>query len=175
MLTSDQKGNIAELAIAASAIEHGIDVYRPIGEGSRYDMIFVVDSALLRVQCKWAPIYRGVIILRCYSSRRNRDGFLRRKYEVGEIDGYAAYCPDNGRCYFLPFSVFGSRTQVSLRLGPCHNKQRAGVHWAADFEFAATLPLPGAVAQLGERDAGSVEVTGSSPVGSTVSRQSKMP
>jgi hypothetical protein len=33
MLTTDQKGNVAELAIARAAIELGVDVYRPAGEG----------------------------------------------------------------------------------------------------------------------------------------------
>src|SRR5438045_6297644 len=119
MLTTDQKGNIAELAIAAAAIKLGVDVYRPVGEGGRYDLVFGVGESLWRVQCKWAPIYRGVIALRCYSSRRNADGLLRRKYVAGEVDAFAAYCPDNDGCYFVPFAMFGARTQVSLRLGPC--------------------------------------------------------
>jgi hypothetical protein len=55
MLSSDQKGNIAELAIAARAIELGVDVYRPFGEGGRFDMIFALGDSLLRIQCKWAP------------------------------------------------------------------------------------------------------------------------
>jgi hypothetical protein len=139
MLTTDQKGNVAELAIARAAIELGVDVYRPVGEGTRYDMIFEAGQTLWRVQCKWTPIYRDVIGLRCYSSRRNRHGLLRRMYVAGEVDAYAAYCPDNDLCYFVPFAAFGSRTQVSLRLGPCRNNQRAGVNWASDYEFAATL------------------------------------
>ena len=40
------------------------------------------------------------------------------------------------------------------------------VNWAEEYEFAATLGVPGAVAQLGERERGTLEVTGSSPVGS---------
>jgi hypothetical protein len=73
MLTTDQKGNIAELAIAGAAIALGIDVYRPVGEGGRYDMIFELGERLWRVQAKWAPHYRDVIVVRCYSTRRNRD------------------------------------------------------------------------------------------------------
>ena len=151
MLTTDQKGNIAELAIARAAIERGVDVYRPVGEGTRYDMIFEVGRRLWRVQCKWAPIFRNVICLRCYSSRRNRHGLVRRVYALGELDAFAAYCPDNCRCYFVPFAAFGMRTQVSLRLDPCENNQRTGINWAEDYEFAATLGLSGAIAQLGER------------------------
>jgi hypothetical protein len=167
MLTSDQKGAIAEPAIARAAVELGVDVYRPVGEGNRYDMIFEVDRALWRVQCKWTPIYRDVIVLRCYSSRRNRNGLLRRIYLADEVDAYAAFCPDNDRSYFVPFASFGMRTQVSLRVDACRNNQQNGVNWASDYEFAATLVPQGAVAQLGERQSGRLEATGSSPVGST--------
>src|SRR5207253_1446221 len=96
MFTTDQKGNIAEAAIVAAAVKLGIDVYRPVGEGGRYDMIFEVDERLLRVQCKWAPRHGDVVVLRCYSSRRNRDGLLRRKYVAGEFDAFAAYCLQRG-------------------------------------------------------------------------------
>jgi hypothetical protein len=49
---------------------------------------------------------------------------------------------------------------------PTRNNQRRGVHWARDYEFAARIQSFGAVAQLGERLAGSQKATGSSPVGS---------
>lgn len=139
MLTSDQKGAIAESAITHAAVKLGINVYRPVVEGGRYDMILEVGSRLIRVQCKWAPRQGDVVVLRCYSARRNRDGLLRRVYVDGEIDAFAAYCEEIDRCYFLPFELFLGRTQVSLRLGPCKNNQNLGVNWASNFEFAATL------------------------------------
>ena len=69
----------------------------------------------------------------------------------GEVDAFAAYCPDNDRCYFIPFGACVGRTQVVLRLARSKNNQRLGVNWANDFEFAAKLATFGAVAQLGER------------------------
>ena len=155
MLTTDRKGNIAEGAITLAALRLGVDVYRPVGEGGRYDLILESHGQLLRVQCKWAPLHGTVIVLRCYSTRRNRHGLQRRKYAVGEIDAFAAYCPDNDRCYFLRYDVFAGRSQVLLRLAPTRNNQQSAVNWAKDYEFAATLGAPGAVAQLGERAAGS--------------------
>jgi hypothetical protein len=139
MLTTDQQGNIAELAVAAEAAKLGVDIYRPIGGGGRYDMIFDVVARLLRIQCKWAPRQGDVIVLRCYSCRRNRDGLQRRKYVDGEIDAFVAYCPETGSCYFLPFELFSGRSQVLLRLGPCKNNQSLGVNWAKDYELAAKL------------------------------------
>ena len=51
MLSTDQKGNIAEAAIALAAAKLGVVVYRPLGEGGRCDMIFEIGDDLLRVQC----------------------------------------------------------------------------------------------------------------------------
>jgi hypothetical protein len=168
MFTTDQKGAIAETAIAHAATQLGIDVYRPVGEGGRYDMILDLDKPT-RVQCKWAPLHGEVVVVRCYSTRRTRAGLLRRVYEEGEIDALAAYCPELDRCFYLPFEEFGRRTQIQLRLGPTRNNQRLRLNWAKDFDFAAKLQRLGAVAQLGERVHGMHEVTGSSPVGSTSS------
>ena len=70
------------------------------------------------------------------------------------------------RCFLLPMSEFGARTHVQLRLAPSRNHQRAGLNRADDYDFAVTLKTFGAVAQLGERRAGSAKVRGSSPLGS---------
>jgi hypothetical protein len=167
MMTTDQKGNIAEAAIQLAATKLCIDVYRPVAEGGRYDLILDINNRLWRVQCKWAPREGEVVTVRCYSSRRVRDGFLKRRYEPGEVDAFAAYCSELDRCYFIPYELFQRRTNISLRLGPTHNNQARGVNWAKDFEFDAKLSNVGAVAQLGERQHGMLEATGSSPVGST--------
>jgi hypothetical protein len=166
VLTTDQKGAIAELEIARQAAELGIGVWAAYTI-ERYDLIFDLRPELVRVQCKWSTQYGDVIRVLCYSNRRNRDGLLRRFYSPDEIDAFAAYCPETDRCYFLPLGIFGNRSAIQLRLAPTRNNQAAGINWAKDFEFAATLGAQGAVAQLGERRHGMAEATGSSPVGST--------
>jgi hypothetical protein len=167
MLTTDQKGAVAELAIARHAAELGIGVWSAYTI-ERYDLIFDLRPKLVRVQCKWASRYDDVVIVRCYSNRRNRDGLLRRTYSANDVDAFAAYCAELDRCYFLPLEIFGERNAIQLRLSPTRNNQRQRINWANDFEFGATLSrVQGAVAQLGERLAGSQKATGSSPVGST--------
>jgi PD-(D/E)XK endonuclease len=56
VLTTDQKGAIAESAIAHEAAKLGVGVYRPLIEGGRYDLILEVNTQLIRVQCKWATL-----------------------------------------------------------------------------------------------------------------------
>ena len=115
MLTTDQKGAIAEAAIAHAALELGIGVAKPLGH-ERYDLIFDLGGDPIRVQCKSAVCYGDVVVVRCYSARRNADGLLKRFYSADEIDAFAAYCAELGRCYFLPFGLFGDCTMIQLRL-----------------------------------------------------------
>jgi PD-(D/E)XK nuclease superfamily protein len=168
MLTTDQKGNVAEACIAAAAVKFGVEVYRPMGEGQRYDLIFDMGSRLLRVQCKWTTRYNDILIVRCYSTRRIAgDKIITRRYTEDEIDAVAAYCDELDRCYLLPVELWSGRRQLHLRLAPSRNNQLRRINWAKDYEFAARLEGLGAVAQLGERQSGRLEATGSSPVGST--------
>jgi PD-(D/E)XK endonuclease len=59
MLTTDQKGAIAEAEITAAAIQLGVGVYRPTFEGGRSDLIFEIEQCLIRGQCKWAVCQGG--------------------------------------------------------------------------------------------------------------------
>ena len=168
MLTTDQTGAIAETAIALAPLELGIGVSKPLVERP-YDLIFELETGLVRVQCKWAVRHGDVVTIRCYGGRRNSDGLLRRFYSADEIDAFAAYCAELRRCHFFPIDVFPNRRTLDLRLSPARNNQRIGINWAAHYEFAATLARPhGAIAQLGERQRGTLEVAGSSPAGSTL-------
>ena len=175
MLTSDQKGAIAEAAVTLAAIRLGIGVYRPVAEGGRYDLILDAGSGLLRVQCKYAQRRGDVIGIRCYSSRRGRGGLIKRRYTADQTDLIVAFCPETDRCYVIPPSKFAGRTHVQLRIGPTRNSQAIGIHWARDHDLERLDWLdPGAIAQLGERMPGRHEVAGSSPAGSTRSLASSM-
>ena len=166
MLTTNQKGAIAETAIAHEAVKLGIGVYRPLMD-ERADLVLDLRPRLIRVQCKWAAVYRGVVVVRFYTCRRTRTGMRKTVYSADEIDALAAYCGDTGSCYFFPIEEFAGRTGVQLRLDPTRNNQESGVRWASEYEFGATLGrVPGAIAQLGERLPGRQEVAGSSPAGS---------
>jgi prevent-host-death family protein len=167
MLTADQKGSIAEIHIAAAAVDLGVGVFKPLSDGHRYDLIFDFGEELARVQCKWGVRRGDVVVVNCQSCRRTAEGFRRRRYGIDEIDAIAAYCADVDRCYYLPIARFPHHRAIQLRLAIARNGQRAAINWADDFVFEATLRPSGAVAQLGERCHGMAEVRGSIPLGST--------
>jgi hypothetical protein len=139
VLTPSQKGSIAEAAIVAEAVRHGVGVYKPVNEGLRYDLIFDVGTQLVRVQCKWAIRRGDVVIVRCYSCRRTRNGLACRSYTADEIDAIAAYCDELRRCFFFEFGRLPRSSAIQFRLQPTANNQKAGVNWADSFDFAATL------------------------------------
>ena len=137
-------------------------MYRPASEHARADLLFEVRGRVLRVQCKTASRRLGVLVVNLTSSWYTPRGFVRRTYAADEIDLVAAYDHDSDRAYLLPIALVKGMRAINLRVEPPRNGQRAGLHFAADYEF------PGAVAQLGERCRGTAEAVGSSPISSTI-------
>ncbi len=157
----NEKGNIAEAAIASAAVQLGVPVLRPQFEHGRYDLVFEVKDRFLRIQCKWAPREGDVIIVRLCGHRITTRGSVRTTYSADEIDAVVAYCQDLDECFWLPIDLVAGMRGIQLRLTAPMNGQRASINWADDYL------LSGAIAQLGERLTGSQEVGGSSPPGST--------
>ena len=139
MLTTDQKGAVAELAIASEAARLGVGVFKPLTDGERYDLIFETGSRLYRVQCKYARLHGDTVVIRCYSTRRAREGLRKRTYYAEELDLITAYCPELDRCLLASADQFDGRTQLDLRVRPSRNNQRRGINWVDDFDFAARL------------------------------------
>jgi prevent-host-death family protein len=161
VLTSNDKGNIAEMAIALEATKLGIEVLKLAAEHGRYDLAFDLGDRILRVQCKTAKRRREALIINLVSRWHSPSGYVRVKYRPDEVDLIAAHDHETGANYLIPFELVAGMSAFQLRLTPPRNGQRAAIHFAADFV------LPGAIAQLGERVHGMHEVAGSSPAGST--------
>ena len=152
VLTPNQKGAIVEAAIAYEAIRAGAEVFKPLSEHSRADLIFGIGGRLFRVQCKSAARSGEVLRITLQGSRHTPRGYVRSRYSAEEVDLIAAHCLDLGRSYLFPFALVSERrSAIHLRLSPARNGQKAAVHSAADHEF------PGAVAQLARASAWHVE------------------
>jgi PD-(D/E)XK endonuclease len=155
-MTSNHKGNVAELAFAKHAAALGLSVLKPLTEHERYDLALALGTRILRVQCKWARSRDGVVAVQVASSRRGPDGYIRRNYSAVEVDAVGIYCDDLDRCFLVPIDVIRGQWRVQLRFAPARNGQRAALHFADEYEL-------GAVAQLEERRHGMAEAEGSSP------------
>ena len=140
----NEKGNLAEAAIAFRAMKAGLAVSKPLCEHTRYDLVFEMNGKLFKVQCKWASPSKddASLIVNLASTRFTPGGRVTTLYREGEVDFVAVYCGALDRCYLLPDRLFVDKTEVRLRLEPVRNGQRSGVNLAGQYEF------DGAVAQL---------------------------
>jgi prevent-host-death family protein len=162
MYSNNRKGAIAEAAIALEATRLGIEVLKPVAEHGRYDLALDLGERILRVQCKWGALdlKRGVVSARIGCSSYTPRGYVVTTYSPEEVDAIAVYCEELGEVFLVPISVAGGKRQLYLRIQPPRNGQRASINLAGDYQL-------GAIAQLGERSAGSRKVGGSSPPSST--------
>lgn len=135
-------GSVAEAAIALEAIRLGVEVYRPVSEHARADLIFGVGSRTYRIQCKSARRQGDVLVIRFVTSWHSPKGYVRNKYSSDEIDFFAAHCHELDRNFLIPIGLVDGHSGLSLRLAAPRNNQMAAIHFAQDYAFA------GAVAQL---------------------------
>lgn len=128
-LSTNRKGAIAEAEICAAAVRLGIDVYRPIVEHGRADLVFGLHGRLLRVQCKWGALHDAVIRVTLRTSRHSPGkGYVWARYTEDEIDAVAVYCEKLSRCYLLPVSLIARRNAIHLRIEPTKNNQSRSIN-----------------------------------------------
>lgn len=156
----NHKGNVAELAFASEAARLHLEIYSPLTEHGRADLVLGMGGKLLRVQCKWANRRGDVVSINLATSRRSGNGHIRTTYTADEIDAIGAYCDELRECFLIPIDIAEGKSAMHLRLAPPRNGQRAALNWAEQYRL-------GAVAQLAERRRGTAEARGSNPLSST--------
>jgi prevent-host-death family protein len=163
MLSTNDKGAIAESAVMLAATRLNVPVYLPAHDHGRIDLVLEFGGRLWGVQCKWGNLSpdQSYVVARLRTSRRGPHGHVHGTYTASEIHLFAVYCGELDRCFLLPISLFEGVGCAHLRLAPARNGQVACTNLADDFDFV------GAIAQLGERLTGSQKVAGSSPASST--------
>jgi hypothetical protein len=138
-LTPSQRGAIAEAAITLAAVELGLPVLVPIGDGRRYDLAIELEPRLLRVQCKLAQHLAGVLSVPAATCRYTPRGYVRTSYNAREIDSVGAYSRELRRCFLIPVDEVSGRRAMYLRLDPTRNNQAERIRWASDYEFPAMI------------------------------------
>jgi hypothetical protein len=129
-----QKGDLAELMIAADLRRRGYRISIPFGEDCDYDLVVERRGKLERVQVKHATSDGAAIIVRCRSHSLT-NGRIRatKHYTVETVDWIAVWESVSRTPYYVPSSVFDGFSELRLRLTPARNNQRVGVRDAAEF------------------------------------------
>ena len=135
-MNSKRKGNITELAIALAFQKLDIAVSIPFGDCERYDMIVDIKGRLYKIQCKTASYRRGDTSKISFSGRSTSTKHgqtVHHTYDESEVDFFAAYFPENDKCYLVPVQEVSS--EKTLRLVPPLNNNYSNVNMAEDYEL----------------------------------------
>ena len=141
MLTTDQKGALAEQAIAFEALTHGVGVSRPLGD-ERYDLILDLAASTAP-----NPVQMGRSARRCRGDRlygrgrRGPNGVVPRSLQRGRDRRDCCVLSGDEELLSASEGAFGRcARRVQLRLSPpTRNNQMTKIYWARDFELGATL------------------------------------
>ncbi len=133
--------------------ELGIEVYRPIGEGGRCDMILEVGARpdARPVQMGAARRRRGLRALLLGAPNSHRLCSDERRCTVRRLMRSRHIAPELDSCYFFRWASSTVETMFLLRVRPTRNNQGRGVNWAESYGSRLDWSRVGAVAQLGER------------------------
>ena len=153
---TSNKGDVSELKVITAYIEAGFDVFIPFGGSANYDLIVDTGVRLLRVQVKTGRLRNGCIL---FPMQRFSAGHSGRRYELGEFDAFAVYCPDNRRIYVMTFT--DSKSEGRLRCSETRNNQQQKIRWASDYEFEKHI-------ESLRKEIEEVELVGLEPTASTL-------
>jgi hypothetical protein len=129
-----QKGDLAELRVAADLLRRGHRIAIPYGEDWDYDLIVCREGRLERVQVKHTRSDGNVVHVRCRSHSLTNGRVRATKHYTAEmVDWIAVWDATTDRCFYVPSRDFDGRSQLQLRLTPCRNGQRQGIRWASDY------------------------------------------
>ncbi|HEX5448548.1 MAG TPA: group I intron-associated PD-(D/E)XK endonuclease [Gaiellaceae bacterium] len=130
-------GDRSLMMIAVALEARGFDVFLPMHENTRVDLISSDGHHLRKVQCKTGRLRNGCVLFATCSTYGHHPNpkILKRPYH-GEIDDFAVYCPELGSVYVIPIEDVPTRTAASLRIERPRNNQTKRIRLAGAYEIA---------------------------------------
>ena len=129
ILSKKDKGDAAELAIAAKLQNLGFNISFPFSENARYDIVAEKAGKFYRIQVKYSTPKNGSLRMNGYSS----NNWSVKPYSEKEIDVMAVFNPTSSKTYFVPIKKMKPSGMV-LRIEKSKNNQEKFTNLASDFE-----------------------------------------
>jgi hypothetical protein len=129
-----QKGDLAELMVAADLRRRGYRICFPYGEDCDYDLVVERHGVLERVQVKYTYSNGSTVTVRCRSHSLTNGRIRTTKHCTAKtVDWIAVWDAAAAITYYVPSSVFDGHGELTLRVTPTRNGQSLRVRPAADF------------------------------------------
>ncbi|WP_354699946.1 group I intron-associated PD-(D/E)XK endonuclease [Paraconexibacter sp. AEG42_29] len=140
MATLKQKGDLAELKVAADLVAQGYRILLPFGEDHSYDLAIDDGGRLLRVQVKHTRSDGRVVVTKCFThSLTNGKVRATTRYTSEHIDWLVVWDATTDRCVYIPAAMLGTgRSSLYFRYTETLNNQRRRIRWVDDHRNLAT-------------------------------------
>jgi hypothetical protein len=114
MRSRTRKGDVAEAAFLAKAMQLGFNVCKPFGTACRFDFVVEAGGRLSRVQVKssWGNSTRHHAYCIGLAVAQPQRG--PRTYQRHELDFLAAYIAQEDAWYVIPAREIAGRTRISV-------------------------------------------------------------
>lgn len=127
-------GNIGEHIAIVELLRHGVQVSRPLGDNSRYDLILDIQETILTCQVKSTNSSTEDLAEFSLTSSQAHRGGGRYKYAV---DVFCLVDIQNNNV-FLYYNE-ANKTNIKIRYTPTKSGQCLGINRAEDFTIAKFL------------------------------------
>jgi hypothetical protein len=111
------KGDIAEQTAVVEGLKRGWGVLKPIGDRLPYDLVFDINSVLVKVQIKsaWFRKSSESYIVDNRRTKTNRRIMIRGAYKPSDFDFALIYIENLNLFYIFPCDIFTSyASEISL-------------------------------------------------------------
>ena len=132
-MNTKEIGDISEAMVIAAFLKAGKNVLTPFGDKNRYDIVVENDGKFDRIQVKTARKHGEIVTFKLHSSTRQNGKKIDTPYQ-GQVEAFAAYCPETDKVYLVPISICGTAL-MTLRLSAPKNGMKTKIRYAKDYEF----------------------------------------
>lgn len=120
------KGEIAELSVIKEGLRRGYQVFRPVVDKGKYDVIFERNGKFAKIQIKSAWVCGNRYVVSTKKTRTNRREIKVTRYTKEDFDFAILFIEDHNLFYVLPSKIFVSSLSLTLDIeGTCNKGRRS--------------------------------------------------
>lgn len=113
-----EKGYLGQLIVEQKFIENGWNLFKPVLENGKVDLIAEKDNVYLKIQIKTVQIDRNSKLIPVRKISHNMGEYKIKRYTKDDIDYFIGVDVDTKDLYILPIS-FSSNYKSSIRISSC--------------------------------------------------------
>lgn len=113
-----EKGYLGDLLVEKRFIEHGFNLFKPVLENGKVDLIAEKNNIYLKIQIKTVQISNGSRIIPVRKISHNMGEYKIKRYTKDDIDFFIGADLENEDLYILPIA-FSSKYSSAISIKNC--------------------------------------------------------